>query len=291
MQDKNIQKARSALIALRPKAQFVASWGCISDKGLVVQYNPDQACHAPCANSCTQANAQVLYTICTGKTGLKQVPEDVQERYFAWLCSEDSPWAACLNNGLNTDPKFVAEYGLLIIDLDKHPRNLVGGALTASRACFEHPKHVMMWDKLVKDGLEPRWAFFLSGYVTENRPGHVTFGMVGNQNHWPLHPWAASELYIKNFLTQNVQFSKVPFVSKTTCSNGIGGIWGPYGERPADAYYGLQAYSEADYFNNFRAKVGTRLVKYDGAFSAVPVAHYEDFLKFAKQEQERLYAS
>lgn len=289
--DRLIKIARDALIKLRPDASSVSSYGCVDKSGNIHcdRFTTNTMCHASAPVFVYNNEGVVFYTISTGLIGMSSVPPVIASRYFKWLCSADSPWADCLNNGLNNDEKFVAEYGLLITDLDKLGKNLVIGALAASRACFEHPQSVLMWDRLVQDGLEPRWAFFLCGFVTSMGPT-IQYGMRGNQNHWPIHPWGASDQYIKNFLTQNVTFDEKAFSSKPdgTYGKGVGAVWGPYGEVKGpdhSSHYGVSVY-----WSDLKKKVGAVKTQEPGDFAPVERSQYKDFLIVAKQEQERLYA-
>lgn len=292
MPDISFEKiAREALIDLRSKAFGISNYGCVTGTGHIKDATLNQACHAFCSGFVQDNRGVILYSITTGLSAKSLVPQDIAEKYFAWLCSAESPWADCLHNGLNDDPKFVAEYGVLIKDLDKLGRNLIGGALTASRACFEHSSSVLMWAKLVTDGLDPRWAFFLCGYTTLTSNNCVVYGLRGNQNHWPLHPWAASEQYIRNFLTQSVQFDDIPFSSSIIGGGRIGGVWGPYGmdSRSIPARV-CTSYGVSEYWVKFKFQAGYNSDPSNTFNSNVVSSSYEDFFKTALREQERLYA-
>lgn len=282
-----ISRARGALIGIRKQATGVANYGCITEGGLSINQVSNQMCHSGCAAFVTRNAGVVLYTIASGShpASPQKIPADVQKRYFSWLCSGESPWAECLCNDLNDDPKFVAEYGLLIDNMSKLGKNLVIASLAASRACFEHPKHIIMWDRLVQEGLEPRWAYFLCGFSTLDTSDNVFYGMQSNQNHWPIHPWSASEEYIKNFLGQKVSFDKVPFASEKV-GGPIGSAWGPYDEIDIPKY-SSKCYGQSRFWTNFkkRSKAGERSV---GGFGKVECSSFRDFLATAKQEQERL---
>ena len=285
--DKLVSLARQNLIALRPHALSVASYGCVDAHGKSFS-DLNEVCHAACSGLVYRKEGVILYTITTG-LGIpgKPVPDDIKLRYFEWLCSAESPWAECLNNGLNTDAKFVSDYGLIITDLDKHGKNLVIAALTASRACFEHPLHIKMWDKLVSSGVDPRWAFFVAGCVTCSGD-NVIYGMRSNVNHWPLHPWSASELYIKNYLTQTVKFDELPFAA-AGYGTSVGGVWGPRGDM-VENKWGLSCYGTSKYWDDLKKKVRFVFKQDPGDFVSIEQGDYKSFLEVIRQEQERLYA-
>lgn len=283
-----IEIARAALTKLRLDALGVASYGCVDADGS--SYSAlNEVCHAACSGFVSRNEGVILYTITTGlNVPSNPVPDDIKLRYFEWLCSAESPWADCLNNGLNTDARFVSEYGLLITDLDKHGKNLVIASLAASRACFEHPSHINMWDKLVQDGVEPRWAFFVAGFVTFSGQDTVVYGMRSGVNHWPLHPWSASEKYIKNYLTQTVKFDEIPF-SATGHGTSVGGAWGPLGEITNNKW-GSSCYGTSTYWDDLKKKVKSKFKQDPGDFVSIEQGDYKSFLEVIKQEQERLYA-
>src|ERR1035437_650257 len=277
--------AQQKLINLRPKAVGTASFGGVDELGHSHEdlYSLNAACHQGGPAFVLKYEGVILYTITTGSATVINVPEDIKLKYFEWLCSSGSPWADCLNNGLNTDPKFVADYGLLITDMDKLGKNLVIAALSASRACYEHPNHIIMWDRLAGSGLDPRWAFFLAGCTTSTANG-VFYGMRSNQNHWPLHPWSASELYVKNYLSQTVTFDEVPF-SSAASGTSVGGVWGPRGDFVA-TNYGASCYSTSKYWDNLKLKAGFN--GSTGGWDSSDSTTYKDFLTAATQELERL---
>lgn len=275
-----IDIARESLIRLRPIANHISSYGCVNSQGIISVALVDQICHASCPSFVYSQGGVILYTITTGLSKILNIPSEIKERYFTWLCSADSPWADCLNNGLNSDAKFVVEYGLLITNLGKLGKNLVMGALSASRACYEHPQHILMWDSLVTDGVDPRWAFFLAGLMTM-QDGKVFYGMRSNTNHWPLWPTTASEQYIKNYLTQNVTFDNVPF-SSAVRGKSVGGVWGPFNDS-------VNTQSLSKFWINFKRKAHASVVTIE--FDTQEASEYEDVLLVAKQEWERLHAA
>jgi len=151
-------------------------------------------------------------------SGTKLPPEG---RYFLqWLLNE-SPWAPLY---ITKDPQEAIDHGVLV-DC-KFPNNVVTSACIATRWTGERRQHMKLWDVLVKAGMSPHNAFWMTNFFSFVA-GQVVFSPC--HDHTPFGGYELSKEAYNNYL--NNEFTSTnDLYSKLATYNDL---YRQFGERAA----------------------------------------------------------
>ena len=213
-----IEKAKATVT----KGTRTAHYAFIYNDGKIKE-NDNHACHAQVLHTDGSKVHSIVTLIRRKKHTAEQ--QEVCKRYMTWLI-ERSPWSqAFVGTGEEAWESWFA------VATSNCPGNILQGGLIASRQTQENFERVVLWDKLVSQGLPENDSFALASCL--HLSGEDVVLSFHHGGHYPLNPYIMGRDGFKAFCEGRPVNITELFCKKGQARDVHNAFWGYKGLEPA----------------------------------------------------------
>lgn len=175
-------------------------------------------CHGFIRNAGGPKSAAIVTLLVRSFESRKQPDMPVMERYYDFIFNR-SPWASCF---VDKDAKQCLEDKCVTLSVEA-PANLLQGALMTTRHTWEMKDRVILWDKMVKQGVDERIAFIAMNFASVS--GDEVVFTHHDSDHSPVDCRKVTDTGVGLFMTEPRKKDLNPPYNQGGSYEGVKAMW------------------------------------------------------------------